>query len=312
MISVIIPVYNTERFLRRCIDSVLAQSYTDFELILVDDGSNDNSGSICDEYADKDNRIKVLHQDNGGASRARQTGVKASCGEWITFVDSDDTLPIDSLYYYSRHFTDNTDIIIGWLNDCRYEENFLEIEEYRRRNIGRYGIIVGPHTHAYRRNIVTEDVFDMSRDIVMGEDMIMNIRIAFKTEKPVSITHHNVYNYDVTENCNNATNGFKTTIDYEHQYHQLRLDSIPPEYHQMYMKEMIGLRLYELFRYLDTHPMDRTWVKTAFYYELMNDVNRLSYKTNKANMWLLTTKSLFMQYFLIQYKRLRVYLMKQC
>lgn len=310
MISVIIPVYNTERFLGRCIDSVLAQSYIDFELILVDDGSKDCSGAICDEYAATDNRIMVLHQDNSGASRARQNGVKASHGEWITFVDSDDTLPTDALYHYSQHFTDDTDIIIGWLNDYRYEESFLEIQEYRRRNIGRCGIMVGPPTHTYRRDVVTEDVFDIPRDIVMGEDMLMNIRIAFNTEKPVSITHHNVYKYDIAENTDNTTNRFKTTMDYEHQYHQLRLASIPSEYHQMYMKEMIGLRLYELFRYLDAHPLDRTWVRSAFYYELMNDVNRLGYQTNTANMWLLTAKNRFMQYMLIQYKRIRTIFIK--
>lgn len=311
MISVIIPVYNTERFLRRCIDSVLAQSYTDFEVILVDDGSKDRSGAICDEYVAIDSRIRVLHQDNSGASRARQNGVKASRGEWITFVDSDDTLPVDALYHYSRHFTDDTDIIIGWLNDYCYEEDFLEIEEYRRRNIGRYGIVVGPHTHTYRKSVVCEKVFDIPREIVMGEDMLMNIRIAFNTEKSVSITHHDVYNYDVTENCDNATNRFKTTMDYEHRYHQLRLASIPSEYHQMYMKEMIGLRLYELFRYLDAHPLDRTWSRSAFYYELMNDMNSLGYKTNTANMWLLTAKNRFMQYMLIQYKKVRTFLMKQ-
>lgn len=89
-LSVIVPVYNTERYLRECIDSILAQTFTDFELILVDDGSTDGSGSICDEYADKDPRIQVIHQENVGATAARRKGVNQACGEYIAFVDSDD------------------------------------------------------------------------------------------------------------------------------------------------------------------------------------------------------------------------------
>lgn len=95
-ISVIVPVYNTEKYLCRCIDSILAQDFTDFELILVDDGSKDKSGLICDEYAPKDNRVKVYHKENGGVSSARNLGLDKAQGEFITFIDSDDY--VDSNY----------------------------------------------------------------------------------------------------------------------------------------------------------------------------------------------------------------------
>lgn len=91
-VSVIIPVYKTEAYLRGCVDSVLNQSFPDFELILVDDGSPDNCGAICDEYAARDPRIRVVHQENGGLSAARNNGVKHSRGPYVTFVDSDDML----------------------------------------------------------------------------------------------------------------------------------------------------------------------------------------------------------------------------
>ena len=94
-LSVIVPVYNTEKYLRECIDSILAQTFTDFELILVDDGSGDSSGAICDEYAAKDPRIQVIHQQNGGATVARRSGVRAAQGEYVTFVDSDDWIDKD-------------------------------------------------------------------------------------------------------------------------------------------------------------------------------------------------------------------------
>ena len=100
-ISVIVPVYKVEKYLCRCIDSILAQTFTDFELILVDDGSPDKCGEICEEYAKKDQRVHVIHQENGGLSAARNTGIDwafaNSDSEWITFIDSDDWVHLEYL-----------------------------------------------------------------------------------------------------------------------------------------------------------------------------------------------------------------------
>lgn len=92
VISVVVPVYNAQQNLKRCVDSILAQSYPQLEVILVDDGSTDESPAICDDYAKKDARVKVLHKENGGVSQARNTGIQAACGKYLQFVDSDDTL----------------------------------------------------------------------------------------------------------------------------------------------------------------------------------------------------------------------------
>lgn len=96
MISIIVPVYNGEVFLNRCVKSILAQTYTDFELVLVDDGSKDNSGKICDEFAAKDCRVKVIHQKNAGVSAARNAGLAMASGEYIGFVDADDYIAPES------------------------------------------------------------------------------------------------------------------------------------------------------------------------------------------------------------------------
>lgn len=105
MLSIIVPVYNAERFLRRCVDSVLAQTHTDFELLLIDDGSTDGSPAICDEYAALDSRIRVFHKPNGGVSSARNLGLDHARGEWICFIDSDDEInnleALDALNYES-------------------------------------------------------------------------------------------------------------------------------------------------------------------------------------------------------------------
>ena len=96
-VSVIIPVYNVEKYLNECIDSVIKQTYKNLDIILVDDGSTDNSGSICDKYSEKDSRIRVIHRKNGGLSAARNTGFDVSNGEYIYFLDSDDYLELSAI-----------------------------------------------------------------------------------------------------------------------------------------------------------------------------------------------------------------------
>lgn len=96
-VSVVVPVYNVEKFLSECVDSILAQTFTDYEIILVDDGSPDGSGAICDAYAERESRISVIHKENGGVSTARNAGIDAARGEYIAFVDSDDTIPPTAL-----------------------------------------------------------------------------------------------------------------------------------------------------------------------------------------------------------------------
>lgn len=95
--SIIVPVYNVSKYLRVCLDSIIAQQVTDYELILVDDGSQDNSGQICDEYAKSHSQIKVIHKQNGGLASARNAGLDVASGEWVLFVDSDDAVAVDML-----------------------------------------------------------------------------------------------------------------------------------------------------------------------------------------------------------------------
>ena len=112
--SVIIPVYNVENYLRECVDSILSQTFTDFEIILVDDGSKDNSGAICDEYAANDNRIKVIHKENGGQSTARNTGFKEAMGEYVFFIDSDDFVTYNRFFEEVKELSKNNADIIAY------------------------------------------------------------------------------------------------------------------------------------------------------------------------------------------------------
>ena len=110
-VSVIVPVYNAEKYIETCISSVLNQTFTDFELILIDDGSEDESGHICDEYATKDTRIRVFHKENGGPSAARNSGLNVAQGEWILFLDSDDWIVPESLQLLMSEVVPETAII---------------------------------------------------------------------------------------------------------------------------------------------------------------------------------------------------------
>lgn len=121
LISIIIPVYNVERYLNKCLDSIINQTYKNLEIVLVDDGSTDRSGLICDDYAAKDNRVIVLHKENSGVSEARNIGLKHSTGEFIGFVDGDDY--VDRQMYellLERLESDNSDMAA-----C----NYLQVDE---------------------------------------------------------------------------------------------------------------------------------------------------------------------------------------
>lgn len=113
LISVIIPVYNAQKYIRGCIESVLSQDYPNFEILLIDDGATDASGAICDELSYNDDRIKVFHKKNGGSSSARNLGLMKAKGEWITFLDADDKLTNDALSSLLSLTTENIDFVIG-------------------------------------------------------------------------------------------------------------------------------------------------------------------------------------------------------
>ncbi len=113
MISIIVPVYNTGKYLSFCIESILSQSYNCFELLLIDDGSTDESGVICDEYAEKDSRIRVFHKKNGGVSSARNLGLDNALGEWVYFVDSDDEVLPGGLQTMVDCISDDVDIVLA-------------------------------------------------------------------------------------------------------------------------------------------------------------------------------------------------------
>lgn len=215
LVSIIIPVYNVELYLSKCIDSILAQSFTDWECILVDDGSKDKSGSICDNYALKDNRIKVIHQNNSGVSIARQVGIDNVCGEYSIHIDPDDWVEsnmIEELYKKAK--SDDADMVIcdyykhegGVQQYINQRPNLLEpikiIEQMLTTNM--YPPLYGSCWNKLVRCSCFNSSDNLIRfepdDLSLGEDVVFNCRLLMSTVHRVSYLNKAFYHYEVRSN----------------------------------------------------------------------------------------------------------------
>ena len=236
-IAIIVPVYKVEKYVAECIESILTQTYTNFRLILVDDGTPDNAGKICDEYAQKDPRITVIHQENAGVTRARARGVEeADDCEFITFVDSDDTITEDALEHLSSFMNENTDIVISPVDKyINTQTRHMSIAEYRNLLVRNTSLIDTPWGKLFRKSIFNELTFDIPPHIIVHEDSLMNIRLAFNTGKRITICEKNIYNYRDNEESVFHVN--KLSLDYLQEYHELRIKSIPQELIEDYIKD---------------------------------------------------------------------------
>lgn len=188
-ISVIVPVYNVRDYLRRCIESVLMQEEKDFELLLVDDGSTDGSEKICDEYASKDERVRVFHKANGGVSSARNVGLDNARGVWVAFVDADDEVTADYLTVPQR--LQEADVIVkGFIVRNGTSENHREvapIELHGRKEIDRWFIRNRNNAlwdKLIKREIIGDDRFDTN--ISIGEDFILFASILMRVNTAVT------------------------------------------------------------------------------------------------------------------------------
>ena len=204
-ISVIVPVYNVEKYLPKCIDSILAQTFTNFELLLINDGSKDSSGTICDEYAAKDSRIQVFHKENGGVSAARNLGLDNAKGEWIAFVDSDDwvdedylmelfqaadekdMLVVQGLRYYSGENTITSELSF---EDATYIDKDI-IKAFSEKKLHLYGY---PVSKLYNKQIVEKNLIRFDPTIGYAEDMLFMLKYLESVNK-VKFTLNASYNY---------------------------------------------------------------------------------------------------------------------
>ena len=210
VISVIVPVYNVEKVLYHCIDSILNQSFVDFEILLVNDGSTDNSGRICDKYAEKDTRVKVIHKQNGGVSSARNAGIEAAQGEYICFVDSDDYLEsnyLKELIETKKKYPDFDNVWCGFQTVEDYYNNNKKAYDVERDNDYSFSdlnsimdlfekwFVQMPWNKLYKTKTIVENSIVFPPELSLGEDYIFNLRYLDCTNGKIVVINKPLYDY---------------------------------------------------------------------------------------------------------------------
>lgn len=302
MISIIVPVYNVEDYIERCIKSILDQSFREFELILVDDGSLDMSGKICDEYAKNDQRIKVIHKKNGGLSSARNEGIKVARGEYIGFVDSDDFINKDMykiLYRISKKYdadisvcdfeyiSDNKEVV-GSICESKKNIVIYSNEEalnklYSNENIK----FIVAWNKLYKKHLFSSIYYDINKS---HEDEFIIHKLFYNANKIVSCSESLYYYYenyksimrvdfninrlDIIEAMKNRMEFFreKGLIELEYKTQNMYLYYFMPYYYITRKKlnnknKLIELRkeFKKVYKYLLKNPKYNTKVKILWF-----------------------------------------------
>ena len=207
LISIVLPIYNVENYIEKCMESVLNQTYKNIEIILVDDGSPDNCPIICDQYVKEDNRVKVVHKENGGLSDARNAGIKVANGDYITFIDSDDYVDKDYVeFFYNTIEETDADIAIGGhrviydsgkiIEKETHENSVLEPKKVLERILYDDGIDLSAWGKLYKRYLFNDIKFPKGR---LFEDSATTYMLVDKANK-IAINSISKYNYIIRKN----------------------------------------------------------------------------------------------------------------
>lgn len=302
LISVVVPVYNTEKYLSECIESILSQNLKDFELILVNDESTDNSLDICKKYSNKDKRIHIIDQKNQGVTAARNHGVNASKGKYIVFIDSDDTIPDYCLFTLMSYADDNVDIVIGALWNHDNKQKLLSVDEYREKCImGR--IFPGPVGKLFKKELFTVNTFDIPREIHIGEDMLMNVRISFNCKNPILLLPDVIYNYRQHDESTSAK--FQTTWEYEGLFYKQMFSSLPQNLEEQFGPVMLNKAIevwHDFYGYKYHLPHD--YKQSEFYILLNEQFNKFKPEINHIDRKLLSVSNPIVRFLLVNHKRI--------
>lgn len=326
LISVIVPVYNVEKFLSKCINSICSQTYSDWELILVNDGSKDESGDICDRYARQDDRIKVIHKENGGVSSARNAGLKRAKGEYICFIDSDDWVDPTFLEDF-KVWENKADIYIsGALYDIygevyshkKYESSYsAAVKDICNKFIRQKLIENGyPWGKLFRTAIIRQYEMEFNQELTINEDHLFVLKF-YANINSLLVTSTAGYHYTVFDNSgrklSSKRNTYAELLMASHQFHGIlnvlydKWRFSQSTYEKwinsfVYSKRLYALRsliLNKEYKYL---PVEVFFWETAVYRPVSKEENLLL-GVIKGRM------PLFMKYlFLSAYYNMRLYL----
>ena len=208
LISIVAPVYNVSSYLPAFVDSIIGQSYPNWELLLVDDGSTDNSGTICEEYAKGDNRIRVFHKANGGVCSARNVGLREMKGEWVLMPDSDDELPLDCLETLTLNISDEIDLLSSSYILYKNGELMVPARQSVSMELGRdefislMGIFPQPRNldrrccnKLFRASIIKENCVFFPEDLHFREDILYNYLYLKNNIRKIRCLTYDMYVY---------------------------------------------------------------------------------------------------------------------
>lgn len=289
MISVVIPCYKVEKSLERCVESILKQTFDAFELILVDDGSPDQTGVVADKIALRDVRIKVIHQENGGVMAARHAGAKAASGDWVCFLDSDDALPKDALQnlYAGTKAREIVEMVVGFRDGVKIKtfDAGYSLEDYRYDTIARRNLHVAVYGRLYRRKLFTDFMFDIPRNVLKGEDWLFNVRYAFAMQHKPVVVEKCVYHYIITSGGLHTS---EETPESLINYDLLRLASIPQQCQQQYISAIMEARFILLLDWTFANLFSVRWQSNAFVTYLKEKIKEAGYTLTLQQKMLLS------------------------
>ena len=228
LVSIIVPVYNVEKYLCKCLDSIINQTYQNLEIILVDDESKDTSGQICDEYASKDSRIIVIHKENGGVSSARNRGLDIAKGNWVLFVDADDIIPLDALsFYFEVISTNDVDMVLGGYVECDEEGTILKSNQkqfqkllsmldclklfYKSDTVLFQGYV---WNRLMKLSIIQENHIRYNESIYFKEDGLFAVQYMVSSTLPCYYSSQIVYNYYI--HSNSSMRVYNSNLDHKY------------------------------------------------------------------------------------------------
>lgn len=274
-ISIIVPVYNVEKYLKKCVSSIINQTYKNLEIILIDDGSTDNSGKICDELAQKDERIIVIHKENEGVSATKNLGMQISTGEYVGFIDSDDYIANDYIadLYNNMIETDSDVSIVGYnvvneadmIMSSSVENNGFQADEivvYEEENIIKELLkqktIKNFVCKIYKKSVLCD--FEIG---VTYEDIVFSLKVLKKAKRVVYI-NKNSYNYLKRTDSITATISEKNLMDFA--------NAILARY-EIVRKEYEELSMYNIYAFLEsTLALSLKYIITERKFEKVNDM----------------------------------------
>lgn len=275
LISIIVPVYNVQQYLSKCIESILNQTMKNFELILINDGSNDKSPEICDKYSLKDSRIEVIHKENEGVSIARNTGINISKGKYIVFADSDDYVDENWCYeMYKAIINNNKNMIMTGITiyNTRSNNNIINklnlisdinISRIKKKDffiLYKKQLINSPCNKIYITKIIKDNNVRFKENLRLGEDLLFNLEYLKFMDEDIIILNKSLYNYILTD---------KESLDNKYYEHLFEI------YNKLYS---------ELYAYMVLFNTDIKKYEVSFYSSYLSMLMRVLHNTfNKEN-----------------------------